>query len=204
MAKLSAELEAQINRAMTNARDYRDDEIAVSARYVPSTDLLLLILKTGHRIAIPREDLQGLAGEKRSAVANVQVIASGSALHWPQLDVDFSVHGLAEGRYGNDKWMKILRQRGHSAKRTSTKKIGQKAPIKSNVERLVAAGVIHPDHVAKHNYKAINKLSTAEVNTLIKLRSKLGVQDASDGYLSRSFPGRYNVRKSGRHEQATV
>ncbi|WP_260703852.1 hypothetical protein [Edaphobacter flagellatus] len=62
------------------------------------------------------------------------------------------------------------------AKKTVAKKASAKkaAPKKSNIERLVAGGVILPHNVDKHNHKAINKLSPTEVKTLIKLRSKLG------------------------------
>jgi len=72
-----------------------------------------------------------------------------------------------------------------AAKKTATKKA---APKKSNVELLSEAGVIHPDHVAKHNHKAINKLSPVEVKTLIKLRSKLGALAPNDDDLSPNFP----------------
>jgi len=80
-----------------------------------------------------------------------------------------------------------------SAKKVPAKKAAKKvakkvAPKKSNIERLTAAGVIHPDHVARHNHKAINKLSPVEVNTLIKLRTKLGALDAADDDLSPNFP----------------
>ena len=71
------------------------------------------------------------------------------------------------------------------AKKTAPKKA---APKKSNIERLTAAGVIHPDHVAKHNHKALNKLSPVEVNTLIKLRSKLGALAPNEEELSPNFP----------------
>lgn len=80
-----------------------------------------------------------------------------------------------------------------SAKKAPAKKAAKKAvkkttPKKTNIDRLTAAGVIHPDHVAKHNHKVINKLSTTEVNTLIKLRSKLGALSADDEALSPNFP----------------
>ena len=71
------------------------------------------------------------------------------------------------------------------AKKTAPKKA---APKKSNIERLTAAGVIHPDHVAKHNHKALNKISPVEVNTLIKLRSKLGALAPNEEELSPNFP----------------
>jgi hypothetical protein len=77
-----------------------------------------------------------------------------------------------------------------SAKKAPAKKAVKKAaPKKTNIEKLTAAGVIHPDHVAKHNHKVINKLSPVEVNTLIKLRTKLGALDPNDDDgLSPNFP----------------
>jgi hypothetical protein len=72
-----------------------------------------------------------------------------------------------------------------SAKKAPAKK-AVKSPVKkkaakkrsspkvSNIDRLVAAGVIPEENVADHDQAVINKLSAAEVNTLIKLRKKLG------------------------------
>ncbi|HEX2918830.1 MAG TPA: aroma-sacti cluster domain-containing protein [Edaphobacter sp.] len=71
------------------------------------------------------------------------------------------------------------------AKKAAVKKAVKKAPAKkavkkksapkvSNIERLTAAGVIPQENVADHDQAVINKLSAAEVNTLIKLRKKLG------------------------------
>jgi len=62
------------------------------------------------------------------------------------------------------------------------------APKKTNVELLTAAGVIRAEHVEKHHHKAINKLSTTEVKTLIKLRSKLGPAAPTEDCLSPNFP----------------
>jgi hypothetical protein len=60
------------------------------------------------------------------------------------------------------------------AKKTAAKKVAAKKPKITNLDRLVAAGVILEENVAQHDSKVINKLSAAEVNTLIKLRKKLG------------------------------
>ena len=114
MAKLSADIEEQIDRAMATARDYFDYEVASSVRYLASEDLLLLVLKSGRRFAIPIEEIQGLADADRQAVAAVELVASGSALHWEQLDVDFSAEGLSEGRTGNDRWMNGLQEKRRS------------------------------------------------------------------------------------------
>lgn len=58
------------------------------------------------------------------------------------------------------------------AKKKSVKK--KSTPKVSNIERLTAAGVIPQENVADHDQAVINKLSAAEVSTLIKLRKKLG------------------------------
>lgn len=62
------------------------------------------------------------------------------------------------------------------AKKAPAKKAVKKksTPRVSNIERLTAAGVIPQENVADHDQSVINKLSAAEVNTLIKLRKKLG------------------------------
>lgn len=70
-------------------------------------------------------------------------------------------------------------------KAPAKKAVVKKAPIKAkakkksapkvtNMERLTAAGVIPAENVQDHDHKVINKLSAAEVNTLIKLRKKMG------------------------------
>jgi hypothetical protein len=67
-----------------------------------------------------------------------------------------------------------------AAKKTATKSPAKKAvkkkstPKVSNLERLTAAGVIPQENVGDHDQAVINKLSAAEVSTLIKLRKKLG------------------------------
>ena len=58
------------------------------------------------------------------------------------------------------------------AKKKSVKK--KSAPKATNLERLTAAGVISQENVADHDETVINKLSASEVDTLIKLRKKMG------------------------------
>lgn len=61
-----------------------------------------------------------------------------------------------------------------AAKKSTAKTKKKSAPKLTNIERLTAAGVIPAENVADHDHKVINKLSAAEVNTLIKLRKKMG------------------------------
>lgn len=112
---LSAEEEAQIDRAIANARDPYDYEVAVSAEYDRVHDLLIVKLKSGQRLAIPREDLQGLADADPEKVGKVEIEMLGMALHWEELDVDFRVDRLRQGSYGNERWMKQLHERWQRA-----------------------------------------------------------------------------------------
>ncbi len=108
---LRPELEAQIDEAMRHASDPADEEVAVAARYDRGTDLLIVELKSGQRIAIPREDLQGLAGAEADDVAEIEIVGLGTGLHWERLDADLHVAGLTKGIYGSKKWMEGLAQR---------------------------------------------------------------------------------------------
>lgn len=58
------------------------------------------------------------------------------------------------------------------AKKKAVKK--KSAPKATNIERLTAAGVIPQENLADHDHAVINKLSASEVDTLIKLRKKMG------------------------------
>lgn len=112
---LSAEEEARIDEAIRNARDPYDYEVAVSAEYDRVHELLLVKLKSGQRLAIPREDLQGLADSDPDKVGKVEIEMLGKALHWEELDADFLVDGLRQGLYGNERWMKQLQERWNRA-----------------------------------------------------------------------------------------
>jgi hypothetical protein len=110
-APLDELTETAISRAVGEARDPYDHEIAVAAEYEPRYDLLILGLKTGQRLAIPREDLQGLAGADEKLVGKVEIGPFGLSLRWEQLDVDFLVDALRRGIYGSARWMRELEQR---------------------------------------------------------------------------------------------
>lgn len=70
-----------------------------------------------------------------------------------------------------------------AVKKSPSKKSAVKkaAPRKSNLDRLVAADVISQESVGQQDKAVINKLSAAEVNTLIKLRKKMGAAPLMTG-----------------------
>jgi hypothetical protein len=109
--ELSAEDQAMIDDALKNARDPYDHEVAVSAEYDALRELLIVKLKTGERLAIPRENLQGLATADPALVAKVELEMLGMSLHWEELDMDFLVDRLRQGSYGSERWMRELRRK---------------------------------------------------------------------------------------------
>ncbi|TAM74767.1 DUF2442 domain-containing protein [bacterium] len=103
---------------------------AVKGRYDRKSDRLVLDLRNGVTVAIPRALLQGLAGADPALVSQVEVTRSGEGLHWEALDVDFSVPSLLVGIFGTRSWMSKLGQEGglvsSAAKAAAAKRNGLK------------------------------------------------------------------------------
>ena len=136
--------DAEIDRAIQRAKDLRDEPRVTEVEYRPGPGLDLLILKMsdGHRHVIPREDLQGLHSATKEQIARVEILGSGTGLHWPELDVDFYVPGLLRGVYGNKKWMAEIGRRGGSVKSAAKKRAARANGLKGGRPRRreVAAG----------------------------------------------------------------
>ena len=107
---LDAETEASIERAMAQATEVSPEMMAIEARFDAATNMLIFVLATGRRVAIPREDIQGLATASDEDVAQIEIEMLGTALHWEKLNVDFSIEGLITGRTGNRLWMEKLEE----------------------------------------------------------------------------------------------
>jgi len=105
MAKLADDIDEQIDRALAEARDPLPDEVASSVRYVPAEDLFILVLGSGRRVVLPREELQDVASATPEEAADVVLDMLDSAVWWRTLDVAFSVKGLADGLRGNERWI---------------------------------------------------------------------------------------------------
>ncbi|RXH55646.1 DUF2442 domain-containing protein [Granulicella sibirica] len=110
-APLDAETEAQIDAALANARDHDDEAVALSATFDVRTRMLLLELKTGQRIAIPQEDLQGISDVDPSQLTDVEILGPGTAIHFEKVMEGFLVDSLRAGIYGSQRWMDGLAQR---------------------------------------------------------------------------------------------
>ena len=75
-----------------------------------------------------------------------------------------------------------------AAKKAVPKKKSTSKPKVSNVDRLVAAGVIHQDHLGDHNLAVIKKLRAAEVSALVNLRKRIGAAAEGKDHLRPNFP----------------
>jgi hypothetical protein len=108
--------DAEIDVALKRARLEPEPPTAVSVRYHASTDSIIIGMKSGRRLIIPREEMQGLATARKSDVSEIEIENLGTALSWPRLDLDFSIEGLLKGITGNRRWMQELayQRRNHA------------------------------------------------------------------------------------------
>ncbi|TAM74283.1 DUF2442 domain-containing protein [bacterium] len=129
-----------IAQAMTRKADAAEPR-AVRARFDPKSNRLLLDLRNGVTVAVPRTLLQGLADADPALVSQVEVTPSGQALHWEGLDTDFSVPALLLGIFGTRSWMAQLGREGgrvsSAAKAAAAKRNGLKGgrPRKTSNKR---------------------------------------------------------------------
>jgi hypothetical protein len=79
-----------------------------NAQYARARDVLRFSLTDGAVFDIPRKKLQGLRGLTIRQLEAFEVDGAGFGISWPALDIDFSIEGLSEGRYGNASWMRTL------------------------------------------------------------------------------------------------
>ena len=135
--------DAEIDRAIERAKDLRGELRVTQVEYRPGPglDLLILKLNDGHRHVIPREDLQGLQSATKEQIARVEILGSGTGLHWPDLDVDFYVPGLLRGIYGTRKWMAQIGRSGGSVKSAAKKRAAQVNGLKGGRPRRGAVPV---------------------------------------------------------------
>ena len=78
---------------------------AVSARYDAETGRIEIGLRNGCLFAVPAGLLQGLQDASPAQLAAVEIMGRGSGIRWKDLDVDFGVPGLIEGRFGDRAWL---------------------------------------------------------------------------------------------------
>jgi hypothetical protein len=111
------EMDREIDRALARGRRLAQDEPrAARARYERRTRRMVVELTNGCSFLFPPRALQGLARAGDAALADVEILGAGHALHWPRLDAQFTVPGLLMGVFGTRSWMasELARRAGQS------------------------------------------------------------------------------------------
>lgn len=98
--------EAQIDAALERGRAARLTEPrAVSCRYDRAAGRVIVELVNGCVFAFPPKLAEGLDSATHEQLAQVEILGSGSGLHWEALDADLSVPGLLAGLFGTRAYM---------------------------------------------------------------------------------------------------
>ncbi|MDQ2832247.1 MAG: DUF2442 domain-containing protein [Acidobacteriota bacterium] len=106
----------EIDAALERAVSQPGAPAVRSVRYHRPTEMIILSMSSGTRVAIPREEIQELKTAPQNKIAQIEIENFGTALHWPQLDLDLSVEGLVRGVTGTKRWMRELSWQRSQAK----------------------------------------------------------------------------------------
>ena len=98
--------DAEIDAALARGAAARQVEPrAAAARYDRGLDRVVVELTNGCTFAFPPRLAQGLEGATADQLAGVEVLGTGSGLHWEELDVDLALPGLLAGLFGTAAFM---------------------------------------------------------------------------------------------------
>lgn len=106
--------------AKRGAEELETTPRAVSARYDRQADRIAIELANGCTFLFPPVIAQDLQDATPDQLADIEVSPAGLALHWPQIDVDFSVAGLVAGIFGTARFMEARRRGGQSRSAAKT------------------------------------------------------------------------------------
>lgn len=90
-----------------------DRPIPVSVRYEAKPDRIVVEFESGASFMVPTSALQGLAKADPHDLAQVELLGE-TGLHWPSLDIDFTIAGLMQGVFGTASFMEAQRKGGQS------------------------------------------------------------------------------------------
>ena len=89
----------QVEAAETRGRALLDGEPrALTARYDPKSERIVVDLSNGATFAFPPRLAQGLDGATAGQLAGVEISGAGFGLYWESLDTDLSILGLLTGK----------------------------------------------------------------------------------------------------------
>lgn len=130
MARAEDDVSAEIAAANERGRiEAQSAPRAASARYDRQTDRIVIELSNGCTFLFPPAAAQGLQDATPDELAEIELSPVGFGLHWPLIDVDFSVAGLVSGIFGTAKFMEMQKRGGQSrseAKADAARRNGRK------------------------------------------------------------------------------
>jgi len=101
--------EAQIEKAIAAGNDWANSQSsAVSGYFEPDSQKIVIEFKNGAEYRFPAKLAQGLENASVSELSDIEISPSGMGIHWPAIDVGFSIPHLLEGIYGTKRWMSSL------------------------------------------------------------------------------------------------
>lgn len=90
-----------------------DRPVPVSVRYEAKPGRIVVEFESGASFMVPTSALQGLAKADPHDLAQVELLGE-TGLHWPSLDIDFTIAGLMRGVFGTASFMEAQRKGGQS------------------------------------------------------------------------------------------
>jgi hypothetical protein len=117
MSSVSPELIEQFDQARVAGKALAETEPrAVRAWYAADSERVFMELTNGVIMGFPYQLLQGLEKGTPEQLAEVEIMPTGSALHWESLDADLGVSQLVLGLFGSKTWMTELGRQGGKLK----------------------------------------------------------------------------------------
>jgi hypothetical protein len=134
------EVLGQIPRARVRARQAREAEPhAASARYDRRQRVVHVTLTNGSAFSVPARIIPELADASDGELAGVEVGPAGVGLHWPALDADLSVAGLAAAALGRRVLLRAAGAAGGSARSSAKADAARRNGAKGGRPRKSAA-----------------------------------------------------------------
>ncbi len=110
MAELT---DMQIDAALERGRTaHLHEPRAAAARYDRRSGRVIVELTNGCTFAFPPRLAQGLESATEQQLSQVEILGTGTGLHWEALDADLSVPGLLAGLFGTKAY--LARQAGRA------------------------------------------------------------------------------------------
>jgi hypothetical protein len=101
----------EIDAILEEQRLLPPEPTLVDAKYLRDSDLFLLTISDGRRLAIPREDIWAVRDATPDQAADFTVGPNRVNIWWPQVDEGLYLPEALEGRYGNKAWMDHVHRR---------------------------------------------------------------------------------------------